>query len=219
MRRERKCYFCGEPAVNDQHVPGRQFFGENPPINLIKVPSCEKHNQDIAGEEGLFRAWAVGSDGVNERAKHILLGKILSESGRRHAPYKSIRDNTIPVNLITEGISRPGGLLTIEPSIANEFLKRTTRGLLYELYPHLWTVALWFSVGQLNGPQPSEKARNAVINHRHLLSSFEKGDAFACWHHVWVGPEKWISLWGYMFYQRVEFAVVCTNECRTGFWD
>jgi len=173
----------------------------------------------VVGEEVLFRAWAVGSDGVNKTAKDILFRKVLSESGRKHKPYKSLRDGTIPVNLISKGISRPGALSTIDQSVASGFLKCVTRGLIYHLYPTWWTPVLYFWVKQLNGPQPNQQARRLVAKYEHLLIRFDKGSTFASLHHVSGTTERWISLWAYMFYERVEFAVLCTTECRADFLD
>ena len=45
-----KCYYCGEPAMSEEHVPPKCLFPEQKDTgkdyrkNLITVPSCDKHN-------------------------------------------------------------------------------------------------------------------------------------------------------------------------------
>jgi len=45
---EKRCYFCNEPAVSREHIPPINLFpkGDDFRENLIKVPSCKKHNND-----------------------------------------------------------------------------------------------------------------------------------------------------------------------------
>lgn len=49
------CYFCGVPFVSREHVPPRCFFPEKGKedyrVNLIKVPSCLKHNAEKSNDD------------------------------------------------------------------------------------------------------------------------------------------------------------------------
>ena len=65
------CYFCGVPFVNREHVPPRCFFPEKSKkdyrVNLIKVPSCLKHNSAKSSDDQymllLFSAMAKALSG------------------------------------------------------------------------------------------------------------------------------------------------------------
>lgn len=65
------CYFCGLPFVNREHVPPRCFFPEKGKkdyrVNLIKVPSCLKHNAGKSNDDQymflLFSAMAKALSG------------------------------------------------------------------------------------------------------------------------------------------------------------
>lgn len=41
----KKCYFCGENANTDEHVPPKCFFPSEFRNQLLTVPSCRKHNE------------------------------------------------------------------------------------------------------------------------------------------------------------------------------
>lgn len=44
------CYYCGADSTTNEHVPPKSFFPESDRINLITVPSCEKHNNDNSND-------------------------------------------------------------------------------------------------------------------------------------------------------------------------
>ena len=43
-----KCYWCGKQAVGFEHVPPQNLFPKEYRIELIKVPACKEHNQDLS---------------------------------------------------------------------------------------------------------------------------------------------------------------------------
>lgn len=55
MRRSRTCYWCGDPATSDDHVPPENLFPKDRKKNLITVPSCRRHNEDLSKEDEIFR--------------------------------------------------------------------------------------------------------------------------------------------------------------------
>jgi hypothetical protein len=42
------CYWCGKPAINMDHCPPKNLFPILDSVNLIKVPSCKKHNNELS---------------------------------------------------------------------------------------------------------------------------------------------------------------------------
>lgn len=46
MDSSKKCYACEQPATTKEHVPPQSFFLPEHRINLMTVPSCERHNND-----------------------------------------------------------------------------------------------------------------------------------------------------------------------------
>src|SRR6202008_4516668 len=112
------------------------------------------HNQSIAAEEQLFKAWIVASDGVSQTGltilRPVLRDKKLSES---------IKQNAVPINLLKNGILIPSALVTIDQSFADGFLKRTTRALIWKFHNEFSTPNVYFSVGMLTHPSPNNKAR------------------------------------------------------------
>ena len=52
-----KCYFCDNQATTQEHIPPRSFFAavKYSPRRLIKVPSCELHNNEKNRDDEFFR--------------------------------------------------------------------------------------------------------------------------------------------------------------------
>lgn len=50
------CYMCNNPATSKEHAPPRALFPKDERFrkNLIKVPSCEKHNQELSNSDQIL---------------------------------------------------------------------------------------------------------------------------------------------------------------------
>jgi hypothetical protein len=51
------CYWCGSPASSREHVPPRNLFPKDQNKNLITVPACKAHNEDLAKLDEKFRVF------------------------------------------------------------------------------------------------------------------------------------------------------------------
>lgn len=41
-----KCYYCGNQATSTEHIPAKSLLNGHSYLNLLTVPSCDKHNKD-----------------------------------------------------------------------------------------------------------------------------------------------------------------------------
>lgn len=83
----RECYYCGEPANTDEHVPPKCIFPEKKDTagkdyrkKLIKVPSCEKHNLEKSKDDEFLMACLtpiVGNNIVGFNQTHTKLKRAL----------------------------------------------------------------------------------------------------------------------------------------------
>ena len=65
MRKEKGfCYYCGRKAITRQHIPGRIFFPKEKRVNLITVPSCNKHNYEKRFLEERMMLYLLGGSGT-----------------------------------------------------------------------------------------------------------------------------------------------------------
>lgn len=46
-----KCYLCNQDATSVEHSPPKSFFPTDKRVNLITVPSCSFHNEDISADD------------------------------------------------------------------------------------------------------------------------------------------------------------------------
>ena len=66
------CYMCGNPAITKEHVPPKCLFPEKKDIgtdkyrlDLITVPSCEKHNNLKSDDDEFLMVSLAGILGNN----------------------------------------------------------------------------------------------------------------------------------------------------------
>jgi hypothetical protein len=65
------CYYCGKPAVGDEHFPPKSFFPQNQRSRLVVVPACKEHNQEKSTDDEYVRTmllYDIRADG----AEHLL---------------------------------------------------------------------------------------------------------------------------------------------------
>ncbi|MBN4062020.1 hypothetical protein JYU20_02360 [Bacteroidales bacterium AH-315-I05] len=88
IRNKRECYYCGEPAKTDEHVPPRCIFPEQKDTDgkdyrkqLIKVPSCERHNLEKSKDDEFLMACLtpiVGNNTIGFNQTHTKLKRALA---------------------------------------------------------------------------------------------------------------------------------------------
>jgi hypothetical protein len=78
------CYYCGAPAVSNDHLPPSCIFDKPMPGNRIKVPSCHKHNVDQSKDDEYFR-WFVATASADSPTAESLIRKKVA-SGFQHRP-------------------------------------------------------------------------------------------------------------------------------------
>ena len=90
---------CDSVETSTEHAPPKCFFpteaeaGQNLRINLITVPSCDRHNSEKSNDDEFFRAVIVGmSAHVSPVASDHFLGKIIRASARNPTTYGSYFD-------------------------------------------------------------------------------------------------------------------------------
>lgn len=156
----------------------------------------------------------AGAEGISASGIQVLRRTVLSENARKGDAYKSIR---MGIRTLSDGRI----LTTINQSQVNEFLKALTRGMVYKLYPVLWSEALYFRVRSAT----DEKGPDAFVQEASLLGPLmereQKGDVFWVQHGCATdhGLDRWQMLFLYVFFERIPFAVFVTNKCDLDFLD
>lgn len=57
---------CAAEGLTREHVPPRCFFPKPYPKNMVTVPSCQMHNNDISKDVEYVRNIIAGSEGIND---------------------------------------------------------------------------------------------------------------------------------------------------------
>jgi len=66
-RKNKACYFCGQPGTSLEHVPSKQMFIAFD-CDAITVPSCNKHNNGKSGiDEAIVKSFLIAIEGDSKR--------------------------------------------------------------------------------------------------------------------------------------------------------
>lgn len=118
------CYYCGYVADDgNQHIPMRFFFPKEFRENLIKVPSCKKHNRDIQELEKLALVYIIqGSD--SEEATNHFLKKVIKDLERKER-------EKVKFALADEFDIETNTMLLKHPNTLSDYMKYVISGLFF----------------------------------------------------------------------------------------
>lgn len=129
------CYFCGNAATTQEHVPPKGFFPKSERHNLICVSSCELHNNERSGEDEYFRmivagaAWEFLPIPLREtiirsvKRKPLLAAKLIEQSKRSDSGAFHYDAELPRIQVVLESIGRGllfhefGSVFKAKPSI------------------------------------------------------------------------------------------------------
>jgi len=118
------CYYCGEKSTSREHVPPKCLFpdkakDESPQkLNLITVPSCDKHNLKKSGDdEYLKRILVASSEDVSSGG--VLYGEVI------RAAIRDIRASK--ERLADYGLSESDGVIAQHSSYVEIDLERIAK--------------------------------------------------------------------------------------------
>ena len=96
---EPTCYACDQRATSREHVPPLSFFPKGHRYNLITVPSCAAHNNDISQDVEYARNIISVTNGVNEvGTQHFLkmgVGSLEHNPALLYTSFSDIRPFSI----------------------------------------------------------------------------------------------------------------------------
>jgi len=122
---------CSQAKTSREHVPPRclfpeqKSFGRDLRINLIRVPSCDKHNSEKSEDDEFFRTAIAMLAKVNSAGRHQFFHKVLPGVSRSPTIYKSfLRD-------MGNSESLGGRIQQIDRERFDRCIDHITRGVAY----------------------------------------------------------------------------------------
>jgi hypothetical protein len=131
-----QCYACPAPATSWDHCPPQVFF---PPdselrLNLIKVPSCEAHNESVsADDEYVFHVMTMPAEN-NDVGQRMMLTKAADAMKKHRDRRLQVFDKIVRVDR-ADGEWDPG--LPIDRVRYDRVVIKIARGLYYEQSKYL----------------------------------------------------------------------------------
>jgi len=127
----KRCYWCGKPATSVEHVPPENLFPKDRKSNLITVPSCSSHNEELSHLDELFRFYLQSCSASHDAAemfKEKAIRSITRPEGKKLARLIFQGSQRILVN------GEEKLLLNLSKKGAFEYFEKITRGIYFKLF-------------------------------------------------------------------------------------
>ena len=168
---------CDEVETSREHAPPRCLFpteaeaGRNLRVNLITVPSCDRHNSEKSTDDEFFRAIVLGIAAHNSpvAADHFR-GKLLRAAARNPTTYGTYFDEQGQVH---KGAFR---VLKIDRTRLDACLVHIARALYFHATKQKWWLPIYpispnlFSETKNDAPQPHALSKDGIALAREYLS-------------------------------------------------
>ena len=135
-----KCYLCEAEKFSMEHVPARCFFPEEPEYrkDLIKVPSCQQHNENTSKDDEYVRNIICMSIGNNSVAFKQFIDKVIKSFQHSPALQSQTLQNTRKVYVEgKEGIQHTFAF-EIDRNRFDKVMKKIGYALYYHTYNKVW---------------------------------------------------------------------------------
>ncbi|WP_417436821.1 hypothetical protein [Idiomarina abyssalis] len=131
MRKD-TCYFCGAEKTSMEHVPPKSFFPKELRQDLIRVPSCDKHNSKKSNLDEYFRTvfFGVSSSAIKNTKLRSVNKKIITSLSRNNGSnfFKVFNRKNMPLN---EGVD-------MDRSKLDDFMISISRGIYFYEYEEIF---------------------------------------------------------------------------------
>ena len=175
------CVYCGDKKTNTKdHVPGKGFFPQPRPSDLITVACCRKCNVDHGYDEEFFAATFLFSDAASTKTGKELWDSKFSRGWRRNSGLRAAlqkRMSRIPV-FSPKGIYLQNRLaIELDHERLDSVVMRCIRGLYFFEFGEILHNQTEMQVANLLTPQSQkameEQAKSAQPGKRDWPGVFE----------------------------------------------
>jgi len=127
--KEFKCYWCGQKAINKEHVPPKSLFPKGKREQLITVRSCEIHNNHFSKLDERFKILFQLAKNSNEVAKNEFTRKTLKALKRKESKrfFDDLKDRVQSKRMA----GKDEVAIALSGTEHYDFLEKIVRGLYY----------------------------------------------------------------------------------------
>jgi len=151
-KKSMKCYICNNTATSEEHVPAKGFFPEGRRSNLIKVPSCNIHNEDTSKDDEYVRNMITMAKGANSIAADLYKIKVVKSFERSPALQERIMKDPLYLNYIENDATTRRLTFKVERERFDKVMKKIAYGLHFHKYKETWKKELYISTDKQISP-------------------------------------------------------------------
>lgn len=129
IKSESGCYWCGNEVIGFEHVPPKNLFPKGYRNELIKVPACKKHNQDLSKIDERMRINLIMLSHTSYVADKLFNEKILKGIQREES-------KGLGIDIANNICQKPegGGYVRVNSGHSHIYFEKIIRGLFFNIY-------------------------------------------------------------------------------------
>jgi len=134
------CYICGEVATSKEHAPARAFFpkGSAHRLNLIKVHSCKKHNEETSKDDEYVRNIIAMSVGNNAVAFNQFIDRVVQSFRNSPALLTTLTKNSQKVYIREGNNTAETTAFQIDRDRIDKVLKKIAYAIFHHKCGEIW---------------------------------------------------------------------------------
>lgn len=198
-----QCYYCGIPAVSEDHLPPSCIFPDPKPTDRISVPSCRQHNSAQSKEDEYFRWFIATVSGESPIAEALIKDKVVRQFRKKPKLLRTILKHRGYVDVKT-----PSGIyLGKKPAFIykrdriQSVITRITKGFFFHFYKERLPENYVVEDFQLN-PRLDEVQEFLLSK----IPLYEIGNGVFSFKFQRDTDDPYFTAWLYMFYDRTLIA-------------
>lgn len=133
-----KCYLCNAEKTSIEHSPAKCFFPEDKRLNLITVPSCDKHNLDTSLDDEYVRNLIAVTKGNNQIGENLFNDKGNKSLKNSRKKYSEFAQNLKHLNFIKGNEDTKNLTFQVDMVRFDRVIKKIAYGLYYSKFRKTW---------------------------------------------------------------------------------
>jgi len=212
MKKVEKCYLCGLRATTSDHIPPKSLFPKNFQYKGLKVPACNKCNNDTSKDDEYLRD-VFSMTGWNKEARQVFLEGVKPSYTRLYARLQRVTKHQRILNSMEKiDIKTSNGIflkevtgMKMKSDRVKNSLKKIIRGIYFHTYkksiPNKYKLTVYF--------QPKDIGIDLleIAKKKKGLNVGRFGNTFL-YMGFSVKQDEFVGVWWLSFYQTHEVIVM-----------
>lgn len=205
MKKDQKCYLCGNPATTFDHIPPKSLFPKDFQYKGMKIPACEECNNASSKDDEYLRD-CFSMTGWNKEARQVFLEKVRPSYIRPYSLMQPVTKHQRILNSMEKiDIRTPNGIflntvtgMKMKSSRVENSLRKIVKGIYFSRFnksiPNEYTLKVYFQPADIGLALLDEAKKKGALNAGRF------GNVF-CYMGFNAKEDEFVGIWWLSFFQ------------------